>query len=131
MAVTKELVFKDLSIPFNSHPASGKITVLTNNDALSQALKNVILTNNYERFYNPTFGGNITAHLFENFSAVTTKILKKTIEVAVKNFEPRIELLEVNVDSDIDNHQLNVTVFYRGVNQRQPSQARIIIERTR
>ena len=123
--------FRDLNISFNRHPVTGKVSTLKDEDAVKRALKTLILTNHYERPYKHLVGGNIAAKLFENMDEITAMEVKKDIEVAIKNYEPRVELYNVFVDADEEANGLNVRIVFRLVNQAQPVETNIFLERVR
>lgn len=129
MPVTKELIYKDLDFKFDRHPVTGKITVLTNNAAVKQAVKLLVLTNKYERFYQPNLGSDVNLLLFENYDSMTQHMIQKAIEEAIDNFETRADLIDVVVNGYPDQNGLDITVFFRVVNQREPVEARITLER--
>ena len=49
MPEIKEPIFKDIPLSFNAHPVTGLIKALTNREAVKQSVKNIVLTNHYER----------------------------------------------------------------------------------
>ena len=57
--------YKDLDIFFTPHPVTGDITVKTDTDAVRRSVRNIILTNKYERPFKPNFGGSLRDMLFE------------------------------------------------------------------
>lgn len=123
--------FRDLNISFNPHPVTGKVAPLKDEAAVKRALRNLILTNHYERPYNHLVGGNIASKLFENMDNITAMEVKKDIEQAIRNYEPRVELYNVFVDADEEANGLNVTIVFRLVNQTQPIETNIFLERVR
>lgn len=127
----KEVVFRDLPLSFTPHPITKKIVPLENDNAVKNALKNLILTNLYEVPYEPLFGSDVTNQLFENFTSMTSHTLKKNIKTAIANFEPRVELIGIDIDENHDHSQLNVSIFFRVINQTEPVQLDLIIERVR
>tara|TARA_Y100000385_G_C13067198_1_gene627280 strand:- start:62 stop:478 length:417 start_codon:yes stop_codon:yes gene_type:complete len=118
---------KDLAIS----PVSNDLTVLKNDDAVKDALKNLLLTDRGERLMQPNLGGNIRAMLFENLTPAILTMIKTQIEETVKLYEPRAELIDVTVaaDMDSDNVSANITFYVR--NQEQPITLDVILERTR
>jgi phage baseplate assembly protein W len=118
---------KDLAIS----PVSNDLTVLKNDDAVKDALKNLLLTDRGERLMQPNLGGNIRALLFENLTPAILTMIKTQIEETVKLYEPRAELIDVTVaaDMDSDNVSANITFYVR--NQEQPITLDVILERTR
>ena len=71
MPELKQPVFKDIPLSFTAHPVTGNVKALTNRDAVKQSVKNIVLTNFYERPYSPNLGGNILSQLFENMDSIT------------------------------------------------------------
>lgn len=128
---TNEIVFKDLGLSFTTHPVTKKLSVLTNEEAIKRAVRNLILTNNYERFYNPFFGGDITSHLFENFSPITKVSIEKSVKDAIEVYEPRVDLLKVDINQKDDRNELVVNIIFRPKNQIQQTRLNFTIERVR
>ena len=112
-----EVIFKDIPLNFIPHPVTKTINPLKNTDAIKQALKNLVLTNHYETPYNPLFGGNIVAMLFENFNQALTNELKIQIKEVIKIYEPRAILENVIVKADEDRSNLSITIVFRPENQ--------------
>ena len=129
--LSNELLFSDLSFTFTPHPVTGRIPVLKNQNAITNALKNLILTNKFERPYEPLFGGNILALLFENADPFVDYQVRKQIEEAINNFEQRVELLEVKVDVDPDSNAVDINIVFFIENERDPVQLNINLERVR
>ena len=99
MPEIREPVYKDIPISFTAHPITGKIKSLINRDAVKQSVKNIVLTNFYERPYNPILGGDVLAKLFENMGPLTEYEISNNIREALDNFEPRAEVDEIKVDA--------------------------------
>ena len=129
MSLPNEAFFKDVNLTWAKHPITGALSVLQNEAAVKRALRSLVLTNFYERPYNPLFGTDLRAQLFENFSAFTELQLKKSITAAIENFEPRVELIKVIVQSREDQNTLNVDIIFRVVNQVEPISITVAIER--
>jgi len=108
----KDLVYKDLGLSFRSHPVTKKLVVLKNEEAIKRAIRNLILTNKGERFFNPLFGGNITSHLFENFGPITSINMREDIIDAVKTYEPRVNILEVEIKPNRDLNSVLINIFF-------------------
>ena len=131
MAVTKQLVYKDINMSFARHPVTGNLSVLHNNEAVKRAVRNLILTNFYERPYNAEFGGNIRAMLFENITPITEQQIYRNIKRAIENFEPRAEINDIRVQSVPDQNGVNVTIVFTVINSLEPVQLDVFVERTR
>jgi len=127
----REVQFSDLSVSFTPHPVNGKPTVKKNAAAITGALKNLILTNRFERPYEPTFGSDIRSRLFENFDPVEAVNLEEDIKLAITNYEPRVNVNEVRVIGSPDQNTVSVYLTYFIVNQAQPEELQLNIERIR
>ena len=128
----KEVVFSDANVTFTPHPVTGKLPVLKNADAVKRAVRNLILTNFGERQYDPLYGGNIRAMLFENADdPLLQDQLKRQIEGAIKNYEKRARVESVEVDARPDSNLLAIRIRFMIVNQRFPVDLEVAIERVR
>lgn len=126
-----EVVYKDLPLSFIAHPVTKTVKPLTNEAAIKRAVRNLILTNNYERPYNPLFGGNIRALLFENFTRGLELELKDKIKNVVRIYEPRASLENVDVRANEDQNALFVEIVFRPENQVDSVNLSFTVERIR
>tara|TARA_R100000353_G_scaffold48158_1_gene38259 strand:+ start:405 stop:800 length:396 start_codon:yes stop_codon:yes gene_type:complete len=131
MPLPKSVVYKDFDIIFDRHPVTRKLNTLTNNDAVKRSLKNIILTNKFERAYSPNFGSDIKSRLFEQFDTNIADDIANDIEFAVANFEPRVQLIDVLVREVPEQHGITITIKFRARNQVDVDQLELFIERVR
>ena len=130
--ILKEVVFSDVNVSFTPHPVTGRLPVLRNAEAVKKSVRNLILTNHGERRYEPLYGGNIRALLFENTDdPLLDHVVKTRIEAAIANFEPRARVDDIIVDLKPDANALVVKVRFTIVNERFPVELEIVIERAR
>jgi phage baseplate assembly protein W len=128
----REIVFSDVSVTFTPHPVTGRLPVLKNADAVKRAVRNLILTNFGERPYDPLYGGNVRALLFENADdPLLDTIIQSRIEAAISNYEPRAKVESVKVDLNPDSNALAIRIRFMIVNQRFPVDLEVAIERVR
>lgn len=128
----KEIVFSDVNVTFTPHPVTGKLPILKNADAVKRAVRNLILTNFGERQYDPLYGGNVRALLFENTDdPLLDTIIQSRIEAAINNYEPRAKVESVKVDLNPDSNALAIKIRFMIVNQRFPVDLEVAIERVR
>ena len=125
------VIFSDLDMRFLAHPVTGALGVLTNDDAIKQAVKNTVLINKYERLGNADNYTDTKSTLFENIGPNTTGFLRNTIIFALKNFEPRVTILDVSVIDDPTNNGVTITIYYQGLNSITPSSVNMFLERVR
>lgn len=127
----KNIIYKDLGLTFSSHPVTKKLTVLKNENAIKRAIRNLILTNKGERFFNPLFGGNITSQLFENFGPITAINMREDITEAIQTYEPRATVLEVEVKKNIDLNSVMINIFFSIDENPQVQELSFNVERIR
>lgn len=124
-------VFTDLDLDFIMHPVSRDVSKKVNEYAIKQSVKNLILTNHYERPFHPEIGSQITAMLFENWSPMLQSVIRQSIINTITNFEPRVKLLEVVVDPNEDSNALSVSITFKIINTNTPLTVDLILNRTR
>ena len=131
MPVPTKAIFSDIPISFTAHPITGNVKKSINRDAVKNSVRNIILTNHGERFFKPKFGGNVTSQLFENASKFTEFNTARSIRIALQNYEPRAEVINVRVDSNPDTNNLTVTLKFRIFNDPEPITLDVLLERIR
>lgn len=124
-------IFSDFKTNFTPHPVTGDLVRITNLEAIKSSVKSLILTKHLERPFKPLVGSNVTHYLFENFTDVTEDNIRSAIIETIENYEPRAELLDVQVNSVPDNNRFVVTIVFRGVNNTKPTQLTVFLEQIR
>lgn len=104
--------YSDLDLKLTLHPFRKDIIPLKDSEAVKNAVKNLILTNFFERPFQPSVGANLKALLFEPMDVVTEISLKENIEDVILENEPRIRLIDIGVKGNKDNNNYNITVKY-------------------
>jgi phage baseplate assembly protein W len=104
--------FKDISASFKVNPLTYDLIAIKNETAIARSIRNLVLTYQGERFFNPILGSNVSRLLFENVDDITASAIQEEIRTSIENFEPRVNLLSVDVSPDFDNGEFNVTVRY-------------------
>ena len=113
MAITrKSRAFKDISFSFSPHPVTKDLPVLSNERAIVRSVRNLVETIPTERFFNPLLGTDIRDSLFNNFTASTTMIIEDQIRNTIKNFEPRVADIGVEVNATPDTNTFEVKVLF-------------------
>ena len=126
-----EVVYKDLGLSFIPHPVTKNVAVLKNEDAVKRAIRNLILTNQGEQFFNELYGGNITSLLFENFTPITVMEIKASVIDTVQVYEPRATVLDVDVIPRPDNNSIQINIIFQINNNPQSSLLTFTVERVR
>lgn len=105
--------YTDIDLNFSRNPITNDVSILQDVDAVKSAVRNIILTNFGERPFNPIFGSGIRRLLFEPLTVITASSIRTFIETALENFEPRIEVIQIDVYADADNNAFQVTIGFR------------------
>lgn len=126
-----EPVFSDLDLRFERNPITNDIGRKTDNEAIKMAMKNILLTKFFERPFNSALGSGVQNMLFEPLNPLSASMLKKMVEQALTNFEPRIDLQSVTVSMQEEENSMMVTVNYTILGLQSLQTFNVILERTR
>jgi phage baseplate assembly protein W len=132
--VVKEIYFSDLDTQFTQNPISDDVVSIKNFESIKRSVRNIINTNKGERPFNPDFGSNVRALLFEPDSDIVRIALEDEIEAQLLNFEPRIDILNISVSNtseQIDSYELNVVIEFTPINSQQVVTLNVVLERAR
>lgn len=123
--------FADFNMLFTASPATGDITKKVDEEDIKTSIRNLISTKNYERPFHPEIGCQLFALLFENFTSVTSQVMKKTIFDAINKFEPRVNVLDVKLTETQDQNNLDVSITFSILNTERPVTLNTTIQRVR
>ena len=123
--------YKDLDLRFAAHPVTKDVLKRTGNASIIGALKNLILTNPYEKPFQPAFGTRVRSLLFEDVSFITASVLQSEISNAIKNFEPRIGIDAVRVQAQPEQNRYAVTIRFFINNLEVPVTINLFLEKVR
>ena len=112
MAASISRAFRDISLSFTRHPVTNDITILRNEDAIKKSVINLARTRLTERFFNDLLGTSIEDSMFELNNSDISSFLEEEIKTLLKNFEPRIKLTNVYIDSQPDSNDLYIRIEY-------------------
>jgi phage baseplate assembly protein W len=133
MATTTNTVrrFTDLNLMFAPHPYSKDILTRKNVDAVKASIQNLILTKNYERPFHPEIGSQVSALMFENFIPSTIVAIERSIRNTIEKFEPRANILNVQIVDNSDLNAIDIEVTFRLNNVALPVTVTTTISRVR
>ena len=124
--------FLDISASWQNNPLSNDLIGLKNENAIARSVRNLILTTQGERPFQPVLGSNVNNLLFDNMDKLTAAALKDEIRNTIENYEPRVEIEEIIVDPNFENNEFNVTIQYYIVGIDVPEQElSFVLESTR
>jgi phage baseplate assembly protein W len=104
--------FKDISLSLQVNPLTYDLIDIKNETAIARSIRNLVFTLPGERFFNQNLGSRVSQSLFENIDDVSASILQDEIQNTIINYEPRVDLISVDVNPNYDNYEFNVTVRY-------------------
>ena len=123
--------YTDLDFNFLENPGTGDVNKKTNAEAVKQSVRNLLLTKKYERPFQPELFSQLYDLLFENFTNTTRYALEKVIKNVLKAYEPRINVLDVNLTNNPSSNALGISLSYEIIAINVTTTQSIILERTR
>ena len=115
---TRTKIYKDIDLTFTAKP-SGEIFKKTDAAAVKQAVKNLMLTNYFEKPFQPKFGANLRALLFDLADDEAEEDIEDRCINAINVFEPRAEALNITAIANPDRNSISVTVEFRVINTEE------------
>jgi len=127
--VSKKKPWRDLDLSLKIHPIRKDIIPLKDDVAIKNAVKNLLITNFFERPFQPALGANLKALLFEPADYVTRIDMRQGIVDVLTKYEPRIDLLKVEIKDLADQNAYNIIVFFRIKEYDTEDKVEIILRR--
>ena len=112
-------LYSDLNLNFTKNPATNDVARLTDIEAVKRAVRNLVLTNQFERPFHPEIGSSVRDLLFETITPLNAVLLEDRIREVIVNFEPRADLTGIQVFDEIDNNQYRVIINFRVINSSE------------
>ena len=130
--LTKKVnLYSDFRKDLAQSPLSSDIVMLKDEEAVKDSIKNLLLTDPGERPMQPYLGGGLREMLFETITPTTLKIIKDKVKTTIETYESRAELIDVSVNSTIDDNAVGIVVKFYVINRQQPTTLDVILERIR
>tara|TARA_B110000503_G_scaffold92138_1_gene138996 strand:- start:131 stop:550 length:420 start_codon:yes stop_codon:yes gene_type:complete len=127
--VSKNL-WKDLDLLFRVHPVTGDVVTRTDVEAVKRSVRNIVLTNKYERPFKPNFGTSLRELLFELNTSRQLKKAQRRIKETLEKTEPRIMNVHVLL-SNTDSNEVNITIIYDIKNSQRNQEQAFTVTRAR
>lgn len=127
----KSIAFSDIPIDFNKNLDTNDLLRVLNEAAVKRSLRNLISTNKLERFFQPGIGSDVRALLFENATPQTEQAIRTAIENTIRNYEPRVEVLSINIVDDSDNNRYRIDITFRVVQISETMNLNVFLYRVR
>ena len=129
--IARQETYKDLDFTFKQNPNTNDVGIKRNNDSIKQSVLNILRPNHGERPFNFDFGANLRRYLFENMSNITAAQMSTSINTALRNYEPRLEVLNTNIQSKPQDNEVYITVTGRVLSSNEVLDITTTIERLR
>jgi phage baseplate assembly protein W len=129
--IKSQRTFKDLDLKFTKHPIKKDVNTHINEYAIINSIKNLILTNHYERPFQPEIGSNVRRLLFENVDSIIAARIEREISEVIGNFEPRAQVSKVVAVSSPDDNTYKITLEFYIINNPNPITINFFLERIR
>ena len=131
IVISRSPDYSDLDLDFIPHRTTKDVLVKTGADAIKRSVRNLVLTNFYEKPFRPGIGSNAVKLLFDNITPLVANFLENAITEVIKNYEPRVEILRVTVVPDYDNNGYTARLDFVILNRNEPLTTTIFLERVR
>ena len=114
--------FKDISLSFQVNPINYDLISITNETAISRAVRNLVFTKRGERPFDALLGSRVSSLLFDNLDPVTASNIELEIETVIRNYEPRVSLVRVTATPNYDSNEIDVEIVYDIIGVDVPQQ---------
>jgi phage baseplate assembly protein W len=131
VTIQSDRTFRDLDLNFQIHPIRKDINIHKNEFAIINSIKNLVLTNHYEKPFQPEIGSNIRRLLFENVDSFMAAQIQREIEETINNFEPRAQVSRVTAVASPDENRYNIELEFFVINNANPITINFFLERIR
>nr|QMP83431.1 MAG: hypothetical protein [Caudoviricetes sp.] len=127
----KDIIYSDLDLMFNIHPVKQDLVMSINEKAVIRSVRNLVLTNHYERPFQSEIGSNVKKMLFEPITSLTENYIQREIYNVVTTFEPRAKNVFVQVKGYPDENALRANIVFYIENSTTPVVVDMLLERSR
>lgn len=129
--IPTEAAFRDLDLKFNAHPTKKDVTKHLNEYAVINSVKNLVSINFYEKPFNPDFGSNLRALLFEPVDEITSIHIERAITEVIENYEPRVNIIEITAAATPEENRYDVALRFSILNSSNAITINFFLERIR
>jgi phage baseplate assembly protein W len=123
--------FRDLDLNFAIHPITKDVNIYKAEYAVINSVKNLILTNHFEKPFQPEVGSNIRRLLFENVDSIMAAQIEREIEETINNFEPRVQISSVIAIHAPEENGYKIRLEFFVINNPDPITINFFLERIR
>jgi len=123
--------YRDLDLDFTAHPVTGDVVSVTDSTSVKRGIRNILLTQNGERLFQPELGSNVRNLLFEQMTDLNAQRLENEIRSAVEAWENRAQILSIVITPEEEYNRYRVAITFRIINQLEPETLELFLNRER
>lgn len=127
---SRNRAYSDIDLSFETK-TSGEIYKKTDVAAVKQSVKNIVMTNYFEKPFNPFFGADVRSMLFELVGTMAESDIKRRIKKSINEYEPRAEILDIIANSLEEQNEISVQIQFKVINTDEIVTIRTSISRLR
>lgn len=127
----KTRLFTDIDLVFDKNPINGDVNVVYDEVAIKRSLKNLIFMNMYDSPFHPEISSPIGSLLFQTFTPDLANVLQRILLNLIANFEPRVRVLEINITTTPQLHQLDCEIVFTIINSQSQIVFNVLLQRVR
>ena len=127
----KPEIYSDFHKDMTQSPINFDLARKIDEEAVKESIKNLILTDRGERLFQPEIGSDIRKMLFENIDNATIEVIKDLVRTTIRNYEPRVNLIGVDVLTSIDSLQVDIVITFNIINRLEPVTFVVTLDRVR
>lgn len=105
--------YSDIDMDMGYHPLTKDLRKKTKEDSIKQSVRNLLLTSPGEKLFNPGWGCNLRGFLFEPITEMAVIEIKESVELSLKNYEPRIEVIDILVVPMLSKEGYDISLYYK------------------
>jgi len=129
--VSKKKPHRDLDLSLKIHPIRKDLIPLKDDAAVKNAVRNLIITNFYERPFGDDKGANLRGLLFEPAGFITEIRLRDAIERVIEKYEPRVRIVSIRIFDNVDRNEYIVNVNFKIKEFDTNSSVEVVLRRLR
>lgn len=129
--INSRVIYSDFNINLDLHPISSDVSRQLNENSVVRSIKNLLLTDFYERPFKPSIGCNIRKLLFENITPVTLSLIETTVRETLSAYEPRANIISIDVTPYDELNGVTLTITFSIINREEPITIDLFLDRIR
>ena len=123
--------YTDLSFDFTANPQTGDVATVKDAVSVKRGIRNIIMTQGFERLFQPEIGSGIKNLLFEPMTPLTEQRLSDACRDAIDAWEKRASVIDITVISEEEYNRYRVAIKFNINNSLETEQVDVFLNRER